>query len=84
MDCYQASEALYHSLGGKSFGLTPMRIIHEGISHWYLRWDAPNGSVYYIDPTSTQFETPVPYSEGRGCGFLTKEMSRGAKAVLTL
>jgi len=79
--CYPASEALYHRLGGKSAGLTPMRITHEGVPHWYLRWEVA-GETYYLDPTSTQFETPVPYEQGKGCGFLTKEPSRRARALL--
>lgn len=80
--CYPASEALYHLLGGREAGLTPMRIVHEGVPHWYLRW-VTDGFVMYLDPTSTQFKTPVPYDEGRGCGFLTKEPSARAQALLT-
>lgn len=79
--CYPAAEALYHRLGGKAAGLTPMRIVHEGIPHWYLRWTVGE-LVFYLDPTSTQFETPVPYSEGRGCGFLTAVPSARAVALL--
>ena len=75
MHCYQASELLYHKLGGKDAGLTPMQIEHEGTSHWYLRWVVGN-QVFYLDPTSTQFETPVPYERGRGRGFRTKELSK--------
>lgn len=79
--CYPTAEALYHKLGGKEAGLTPMRIKHEGVSHWYLRWRV-NGETFYIDPTSTQFETPVPYADGKGCGFLTKEPSKRAKTLM--
>lgn len=75
--CYHACEALYHRLGGKAAGLTPMRIRHEGASHWYLRWETEDGTLY-LDPTAGQFDTPVPYAEGRGCGFLTKAPSRGS------
>jgi hypothetical protein len=80
--CYPASEALYHMLGGKAAGLTPMQIQHEGVSHWYLRWQPANGATYYLDPTSDQFETPVPYAEGRGRGFLTSRMSSRALSVV--
>lgn len=80
--CYPAAEALYHALGGKEFGLTPMRIIHEGVPHWYLRWSTPDGDILYLDPTSQQFDTPVPYEQGKGCGFLTKEPSRRARSYL--
>lgn len=75
--CYVASEALYHLLGGKAAGITPMRIRHEGSSHWYLR--TPEG---YVDPTADQFETPVPYDQGVGCGFLTRAPSLRARIVL--
>ena len=81
--CYPAAEALYHTMGGKEAGLTPMRIVHEGIPHWYLRWQKGD-NVFYLDPTSTQFSTPVPYDDGRGCGFLTKEPSRRARAIMGL
>lgn len=87
-NCYRASEALYHALGGKEAGLTPMRIRHEGTSHWYLRWLVPSADerlepeVYYIDPTSGQFDTPVPYHEGHGCGFLTPGPSVKAQRFL--
>lgn len=86
---YPTSEALYHALGGKAFGLTPMQIFYEGRSHWYLRWDVPvwfgkvtKTSTFYLDPTSTQFKTPVPYAEGKGRGFLTKVPSERAKKLL--
>lgn len=79
--CYPAAEAIYHMMCGKYAGLTPMRIVHEGIPHWYLRWEA-NGSIMYIDPTSTQFSTPVPYEKGRGCGFMTKQPSRRARLLM--
>lgn len=79
--CYPAAEALYHKLGGKAAGLTPMRITHEGVSHWYLRWETC-GSTFYIDPTSSQFITPVPYENGIGCGFLTKQPSKRAQVLL--
>ena len=79
--CYPASEALYHKLGGKTAGLTPMRIIHEGIPHWYLRWETTAGT-FYLDPTSDQFKTPVPHDRGKGCGFMTKSPSKRAQEIL--
>ena len=79
--CYPVSEALYHRLGGKEAGLTPMRIIHEGVPHWYLRWQV-GGETHYLDPTSTQFSTPVPYEQGKGMGFMTKEPSKRARKYL--
>lgn len=76
--CYAASEALYHLLGGKAAGLKPKTIRHEGGAHWWLE-DA-DGRV--IDVTAAQFETPVPYADGRGCGFLTREPSRRAATIM--
>ena len=80
--CYPAAEALFHTMGGSAVGLTPMRVRHEGVNHWYLRWET-GGVVLYLDPTVTQFKTPVPYDQGKGCGFLTKEPSKRAVALMT-
>lgn len=76
--CYVASEVLYHGLGGKEAGWTPQTIQHEGGPHWYLK----NASGVIIDPTADQFETPVPYEQGRGCGFLTKLPSARSQVVI--
>lgn len=76
--CYVASEALYHRLGGKGAGWTPQTIRHEGGPHWFLRHR--EGAI--IDPTADQFETPVPYDQGKGCGFLTRQPSARAQRVL--
>lgn len=76
--CYVASEALYHLLGGKAEGWKPMSIQHEGGPHWFLKHE--DGAV--IDATADQFRTPVPYDEGRGCGFLTRDPSARTKIVL--
>ncbi len=35
-----------------------------------------------LDPTVKQFNTPPPYHLGRGCGFLTKQPSKRAKALM--
>lgn len=76
--CYVASEALYHRLGGKSAGWTPQSIQHEGGPHWFLKHTG--GTV--LDATADQFETPVPYEQSRGCGFLTRQPSARAAVVL--
>jgi hypothetical protein len=77
--CYAASEALFHLCGGRESGLTPMVIRHEGATHWFLRtW----GTKEIIDPTAEQFETPVPYSKARGCGFLTARPSKRAQVII--
>lgn len=77
--CYVASEALYHLCGGEESGLVPCSVRHEGTVHWYLRtW----GTNEVIDPTAAQFSTPVPYDQGRGRGFLTKQPSKRAQTVM--
>lgn len=76
--CYVASEALYHLLGGKAAGITPMRITHEGGPHWWIR--TRDGD--HVDLTAGQFTTPVPYAQGVGCGFLTRQPSKRAQTVL--
>jgi hypothetical protein len=76
--CYVAAEAVYHMLGGKASGYTPMFIRHEGSPHWYLR----NKSGKVLDPTASQFHTPVPYDQGKGKGFLTSEPSKRAQTVI--
>lgn len=75
--CYVASEAIYHLMGGRESGLTPMTIRHEGGVHWYLRMDGE-----YLDATADQFETPVPYDQGTGRGFLTRQPSKRAAEVI--
>ena len=77
--CYVACEALYHRWGGREAGWTPQSIRHEGAPHWYLR-HAEHGVV---DPTAGQFRTAVPYSKGTGRGFLTRQPSKRARALMT-
>lgn len=77
--CYVASEAAYHALGGPASGFTPQFVRHEGEPHWYLKHDA-TGLI--VDLTADQFATPVPYAQGRGKGFLTKEPSKRARVIL--
>lgn len=76
--CYVASEVLYHQLGGKAAGWTPQTVRHEGGPHWYLK----NQDGAIVDPTCDQFVTPVPYDQGRGCGFLTKQPSKRARTLM--
>ena len=76
--CYVASEAYYHLSGGKDSGLKSKVLRHEGSTHWWL--ENPQGQV--TDLTAEQFETPVPYEQGRGTGFLTLRPSkRGQTAI---
>ena len=76
--CYAASEAAYHMLGGKAAGWTPMNIRHEGDPHWFLKHQ--DGTI--LDPTADQFQTPVPYDQARGKGFLTSQPSARAQTII--
>jgi hypothetical protein len=88
--CYAASEAVYHLLGGKAAGLTPMVMAApkpDGTrgTHWYLRCDDKRlaaTSTRYIDPTWSQFGVPPMWTEGRGAGFLTRQPSKRAKTLI--
>lgn len=75
--CTLASNAVYHLLGGKSVGLTPMQATYKdprikgNASHWWLK-DA-DGNI--IDPTWDQYTElgkAPPYEKGRGRGFNTR------------
>lgn len=76
--CYVASEVLYHFLGGARSGLKPQFVVHEDQPHWFLKDE--DGGV--IDPTAGQFDTPVPYDQAVGKGFLTRQPSKRAQTVL--
>lgn len=76
--CYHAAEALYWILGRGSSGYKPHYVKHEGETHWYLM--SANGEV--LDPTAEQFDNTPPYSQGRGCGFLTDMPSKRALKVI--
>lgn len=78
--CYVASEALWHLMGGHESGWVPQNVKHEGDQHWYLR-HSKTGEI--LDPTAGQFRTPVPYHQGRGRGFLTKEPSKRAAELIS-
>ncbi len=80
-NCYVASEALYHLLGGKAAGWTPMQMRHEGDTHWFLR----HKTGLVVDVARKQFEVPpsiIDYASARGRGFLTKRPSRRARDLM--
>ena len=77
-NCYVTSEALFHLLGGKDGGWTPVRLRMEGDTHWFLR----HKSGLIVDATKSQFGTSPEYSKGRGSGFLTKQPSKRAKILM--
>jgi hypothetical protein len=76
--CYVASETLYYLAREAGIPLLPYGIVHEGVSHWFLRTE--DGTVF--DLTAAQFSTPVPYDEGKRRAFLTREPSARAKVLL--
>lgn len=86
--CYAAAEALYHLLGGKAAGYTPVclrlpeHLITLHFTHWYL--EDPWGG--YLDPTADQFPegTHLPYHTGTRKGFLTKQPSKAAQQLIDI
>lgn len=79
--CYVVSEALYHMLGGKKAGWTPVVVkLEVGGTHWYLR----HKSGFTLDATASQFIDEHIFKDlpGRGSGFLTKKPSKKAKALI--
>lgn len=82
-NCYAASEALYHILGGKKAGWKPMRFKMQGTdkridTHWFLK----HTSGMILDPSKRQFKFEPPYEEARGSGFLTKHPSKRARKLM--
>lgn len=80
-NCYVTCEALYHLLGGKKAGWVPHTVRHEGDVHWYLVLRSYYPDVI-VDPTAKQFKTRPDYTRGRGRGFLTKQPSKRARALM--
>ena len=86
-NCYYASEALYHILGGKKAGWKPMRVtvFRDGDSetHWFIK----HSSGLIIDPSKRQFNKrgwwrKPDYSKAVGSGFLTSGPSKHAKELM--
>jgi hypothetical protein len=69
---------LYHLLGGKASGWTPMRMRTETDTHWFLK----HSDGLIVDPTVGQFDSIPDYSLARGSGFLTKQPSRRAAILM--
>lgn len=78
--CYVKAEALYHLLGGKEAGWTPMHVSHEGGPHWFLK-NRHSGKT--LDPSSDHFESAVPYNQARGKEWLTGE-NPSKKALMVM
>ena len=79
-NCYVTSEAAYHLLGGKEAGWTPMRMHHEGDTHWFLK----HKSGFILDLTVKQFKTRPDYTQAVGSGFLTREPSKRAQKMIQM
>ena len=80
-NCYAASEALYHLLGGKDAGWTPQMMYHGGGTHWFLK----HSTGFILDPTADQFSRPPSteeYARATGKGFLTKLPSKKAYELM--
>lgn len=77
-NCYAASEALYHLLGGKKAGWKPMQMRHEDDTHWFLQHE----TGFILDPTAKQFKHKPNYAQARGRGFLTKGPSAKAQVLM--
>lgn len=73
--CYVATECYYHLVYKKHF---VYHIKHEDSTHWFLKDEYDN----IIDLTSGQFETNVPYKNGKRGFFLTKNPSKRAKILI--
>jgi hypothetical protein len=82
--CYVMTESLYHLFAG-SRGYSPhvvrVKTPEGSTTHWWLQ----NKSGDIIDGTKEQFETRgiiIPYSDGRGSGFLTKKPSKRCNQLI--
>jgi len=80
--CYIASEAVFHTFGGKDKWSAWTGRDHNNGTHWWLK-NKETGEI--IDPTSQQYTsiglTP-PYQNGRPCAFLTKLPSARAQKLM--
>jgi len=82
--CYAASEAYYHWAGGSQADLTPVHMPEPDGStaqrHWALR--RSDGTI--LDLTIEQFGGIAPdYSQAKGCGFMTRQPSKRAAALIS-
>ena len=78
-NCYFASEALYHLLGGADSGWTPMNMRVGKEQHWFLK-HKDTGVI--LDPTAVQFVEPLDYTKAQGRGFQTRMPSDRARRLM--
>lgn len=80
-NCYYASEAIYHILGGKAAGWKPMRVKLPDDMRWFLK----HISGIILDPSRQQFGGYLPdYTLAKGAGFLTKTPSKRARNLMEM
>lgn len=81
-NCYVATEALWHILGGPAGPWQVMRVPLAGDTHWFLQ-HRYFGTI--LDPSRRQFHGTTPaYHKAVGAGFLTKKPSKRARAMMSL
>lgn len=77
-NCYVATEALWHILGGRRSGWKVMRVPTAQDNHWFLQ----RGKLI-LDPSRRQFRKLLPFYAGaKRAGFLTRQPSKRAKALI--
>lgn len=82
--CYVVTEYLYHQWG-RTRGYKPQVVrVPEAnnTTHWYLKHQ---GNGHIVDGTKEQFEFKnirIPYENGRGSGFLTKDPSHRTQELI--
>lgn len=81
--CYIASEAVFHTFGGKDEWSAYSGRDHNNGTHWWLKNKL---TKEIVDPTKEQYTSigiEPPYDKGRPCAFLTREPSARARDLMT-
>lgn len=79
-NCYVATEALWHILGGRHSQWEVKRLKTPDDNHWFLQHKL-FGSI--LDPSRLQFGGHFPhYHKAVGAAFLTKKPSKRAAALM--
>lgn len=78
--CYVTAEMIYHYLAPQGSKPCCART-SPTVVHWWV--ETPDGTI--LDGTGDQFQgQKIPYHEGKGCGFLTKQPSKRAQELAAL
>lgn len=78
-NCYVATEALYHILGGRESHWMVMRLPTRDDQHWFLKHRAW-GTI--LDPSRLQFLQEPDYSKAKRAAFLTRRPSKRAMKLM--